>query len=265
MIVRLVVLAVATARPSRWDRRSVWPISNVWLGAGGPLRRARGGARVARPPRAGGPLFWGAAGGIAGVALGLGVGSALGAVVPEAGGLGRGLFAPASRLSRLRGDARQGRGARGHVGQALPEDGRPQAGLQGARHLRRSSTDGWRTCARAGSSRGRSSSPSSSCASCSRSPTRRTRFSATAASAASRSCSACSACPRSPCASTTQRLSRQIREVDRKLIELAKTLGGKVVTNDYNLNKIAELTGVAVLNINELADALQAGGRCPAS
>ena len=37
-------------------------------------------------------LFWGAAGGITGVALGLGVGSALGAVVPEAGAVGRGLF-----------------------------------------------------------------------------------------------------------------------------------------------------------------------------
>ena len=49
----------------------------------------------------------------------------------------------------------------------------------------------------------------------------------------------------------------QIREVDRKLIELAKTLGGKVVTNDYNLNKIAELSGVPVLNINELANALK--------
>lgn len=47
------------------------------------------------------------------------------------------------------------------------------------------------------------------------------------------------------------------REVDRKLIELGKTLGGKVLTNDYNLNKLAELSGVAVLNINELANALK--------
>ena len=49
----------------------------------------------------------------------------------------------------------------------------------------------------------------------------------------------------------------QVREVDRKLIELAKTLGGKVLTNDYNLNKIAELSGVPVLNINELANSLK--------
>lgn len=49
----------------------------------------------------------------------------------------------------------------------------------------------------------------------------------------------------------------QIREVDRKLIEVAKVLGAKVLTNDYNLNKVAELHGVTVLNINELANALK--------
>ena len=49
----------------------------------------------------------------------------------------------------------------------------------------------------------------------------------------------------------------QVREVDRKLIEVAKVLGGKVITNDYNLNKVAELSGVSVLNINELASSLK--------
>lgn len=49
----------------------------------------------------------------------------------------------------------------------------------------------------------------------------------------------------------------QVREVDRKLIECAKALGGKVITNDYNLNRVAELSGVSVLNINELANALK--------
>jgi uncharacterized protein YacL len=48
-----------------------------------------------------------------------------------------------------------------------------------------------------------------------------------------------------------------VREVDRKLIEVAKATGGKVVTNDYNLNKVAELSGVPVLNVNELANALK--------
>ena len=50
----------------------------------------------------------------------------------------------------------------------------------------------------------------------------------------------------------------QVREVDMKLIELAKELdGGKIVTNDFNLNKVAQLRGVEVLNINELANALK--------
>ena len=48
-----------------------------------------------------------------------------------------------------------------------------------------------------------------------------------------------------------------IREVDRKLIEFAKVVGGKVLTNDYNLNKVSELHGVGVLNINELANAVK--------
>jgi uncharacterized protein YacL len=48
-----------------------------------------------------------------------------------------------------------------------------------------------------------------------------------------------------------------VREVDLKLIELARQLGGKIVTNDFNLNKVAQLRGVDVLNINELANALK--------
>ena len=48
-----------------------------------------------------------------------------------------------------------------------------------------------------------------------------------------------------------------VREVDLKLIELARALGGKIVTNDFNLNKVAQLRGVEVLNINELANSLK--------
>src|SRR5207244_7587243 len=48
-----------------------------------------------------------------------------------------------------------------------------------------------------------------------------------------------------------------IREVDLKLIELAKLYEAKIVTNDFNLNKVAQLQGVEVLNINELANALK--------
>lgn len=48
-----------------------------------------------------------------------------------------------------------------------------------------------------------------------------------------------------------------IAEVDSKLVRLAKETSGKVVTNDFNLNKVCELQGVAVLNINDLANALK--------
>ena len=48
-----------------------------------------------------------------------------------------------------------------------------------------------------------------------------------------------------------------IKDVDMKLIELAKQLSGKIITNDFNLNKVSELRGVQVLNINVLANALK--------
>jgi uncharacterized protein YacL len=48
-----------------------------------------------------------------------------------------------------------------------------------------------------------------------------------------------------------------VPEVDMKLIELAKVYNCKIVTNDFNLNKVAQLHGVDVLNINELANALK--------
>ncbi len=48
-----------------------------------------------------------------------------------------------------------------------------------------------------------------------------------------------------------------IKEVDLKLIELARTKLGKIVTQDFNLNKVAQLHRVAVLNLNELANALK--------
>jgi uncharacterized protein YacL len=49
----------------------------------------------------------------------------------------------------------------------------------------------------------------------------------------------------------------EVAEVDSKLVKLAKSLQGKVVTNDFNLNKVCELQGVAVLNINDLANAVK--------
>ena len=46
-------------------------------------------------------------------------------------------------------------------------------------------------------------------------------------------------------------------ETDAKLVKLAQLLGTRIITNDYNLNKVAELQGVGVLNVNELAQALR--------
>ena len=49
----------------------------------------------------------------------------------------------------------------------------------------------------------------------------------------------------------------RVKEVDTKLVLLGKEICGKVMTNDFNLNKVAELQGVRVLNINELANAVK--------
>lgn len=48
-----------------------------------------------------------------------------------------------------------------------------------------------------------------------------------------------------------------ISEVDSKLIKLGQVIKAKIITNDYNLNKVAELQGVSVLNINELSNAVK--------
>jgi uncharacterized protein YacL len=48
-----------------------------------------------------------------------------------------------------------------------------------------------------------------------------------------------------------------IADVDLKLIELAKRYDGKIITNDYNLNKVAQLQGIEILNVNQLANALK--------
>ena len=50
---------------------------------------------------------------------------------------------------------------------------------------------------------------------------------------------------------------REVHKVDERLVVLAKALGARVVTNDFNLNKIAQLQGVEVINLNELANSLK--------
>jgi uncharacterized protein YacL len=47
------------------------------------------------------------------------------------------------------------------------------------------------------------------------------------------------------------------KDVDSKIIECAKSMGGKIVTNDYNLNKVASIHGIKVLNINALVNSLR--------
>jgi uncharacterized protein YacL len=48
-----------------------------------------------------------------------------------------------------------------------------------------------------------------------------------------------------------------IGDVDRKLVEVAREIGAKIVTNDFNLNKVARVHGLSVLNVNQLANALK--------
>ncbi|MBY0521861.1 MAG: PIN/TRAM domain-containing protein [Gemmataceae bacterium] len=50
---------------------------------------------------------------------------------------------------------------------------------------------------------------------------------------------------------------RDVHKVDERLVVMAKVLGGRVVTNDFNLNKIAQLQGVEVINLNEVANSLK--------
>lgn len=56
---------------------------------------------------------------------------------------------------------------------------------------------------------------------------------------------------------TSEKVLEEIPEVDVKLLKLAQIMNGKVVTNDFNLNKVAAIKGVSVLNINELANTLK--------
>lgn len=50
----------------------------------------------------------------------------------------------------------------------------------------------------------------------------------------------------------------EVRDVDSKLVALARDMNSPILTNDYNLNRVAELQGVSVLNINDLANAVRA-------
>lgn len=255
-LVRLIVLAAATAAgfglgPNLGITQNAW-----WLGGAGLLLGVLAvvlewQARRVPVDR----LFWGATGGIVGVAFGLGLGTALGAVVPGAGPLGRGLFALllaylGSMVTLAKRDELENMSAKLFPGSVAGRetykildtsviiDGRivdvgesgflegillvPQFVLRELQQIADSSDSLKRNRAKRGFD-------------------------------------------------VLERLQRmtkvsvqidgrdfpQTREVDRKLLELAKVTGGKVVTNDYTLNRLAGLSGVAVLNVNELANALR--------
>ncbi len=105
-----------------------------------------------------------------------------------------------------------------------------------------SSTGALPTLPRPASSTASSSPRSSCCASCNWSPTRPTRSSAIADAAVSTSCSGCRRCANLQIQIVEDDFPA-VREVDLKLIELAKVYEGKIITNDFNLNKVAQLAG----------------------
>src|SRR6266545_2163713 len=256
IVVRLIVLAAATAAGLAFGPSLGLSNRNVWLGAAGLLAGALAvllewQARRVPVDR----LFWGAVGGILGVAFGLGLGSALGAIVPGAGALGRGLFALllaylGSMVALAKRDELQDMSAKlfprtagGHEAYKILDtsviiDGRivdvcESGFLEGTllvpqfvpRELQQiaDSSDGLK----------------------------RNR--------AKRGFDVLERLQRSAKVSVQidGRDFPHVREVDRKLLELAKVTGGKIVTNDYTLNRLAGLSGVAVLNVNELANALR--------
>lgn len=256
IIVRTIILAVAASAgvalgPALGIRTTSPWLAAAGLGVGLLAVLLEWQARRVPVER----LFWGAAGGLVGLVFGLGLGTALGAVVPGAGGLGRGLFGLllaylGCTVALAKRDELEGMSAKLFPKPSLrPEaykildtsviiDGRiadvcetgflegtllvPQFVLRELQQIADSS-DGLKR------NRGK------------------------------RGFEVLQRLQRIP--KVTVRIHDldfpQVREVDRKLIELAKVTGGKVVTNDYNLNKVAELSGVPVLNVNELANALK--------
>jgi uncharacterized protein YacL len=256
VLVRLIVVAAATTAGLALGPPLGLSDRNPWMGGAGFLVGTLAvllewQARRVPVDR----LFWGATGGTLGVAFGLGLGTALGAVVPGAAPLGRGLFALLlaylgsavalakrdeleSMSSKLFPRSGAGREAFKILDTSVIIDGRivgvcelgflegtllvPQFVLHELQQIA-DSTDA----------------------------VRRNR--------AKRGFDVLQRLQRAP--RVTVRIDNrdfpELREVDRKLLELARATGGKVVTNDVALNKLAEVTGVAVLNLNELAAAVR--------
>jgi uncharacterized protein YacL len=256
VIVRVIVLAAATAAGFGLGPSLGVAQNKAWLGGAGFLLGVLAvvlewQARRIPVDR----LFWGATGGMGGVVIGLGLGTALGAVVPGAATLGCGLFALifaylGSTVALAKRDELEdmsaklfprtagGRESYKVLDTSVIIDGRivdvcesgflegtlllPQFVLRELQQIGDSSDALKRNRAKRGfdvlERLQRSSKVS---------------------------------------VQIDARDFPHVHEVDRKLLELAKVTGGKVVTNDYTLNRLAGLSGVAVLNVNELANALR--------
>jgi uncharacterized protein YacL len=256
IVVRLIVLASAALAGVELGSSLGVSQDKLWLGGAGLLLGVlvvvlEWQARRVPVDR----LFWGATGGILGVAFGLGLGTALGAVVPGAGPLGRGLFglllaylgssvALAKRdeledmSAKLFPRTAGSREAYKILDTSVIIDGRivdiaesgflegtllvPQFVLRELQQIADSSDGLKRNRAKRGFDV----------------LERLQRASKVSVQIDGRDFS-------------------QAREVDRKLLELAKSTGGTVVTNDYALNRLAALSGIRVLNVNELANAVR--------
>src|SRR5215470_11794074 len=256
IIVRIVMLAAAAGAGLAFGPSLGFHATNYWLAGAGFLFGVLAvllewQARKIPVDR----IFWGSMGGILGLGLGLGLGTAMGAVSPEAGPLGRSLFgllfaylgaavalAKRDELEdmsvKLFPKTATRREAFKILDTSVIIDGRIvdlcEAGfLEGTLVIPQFVLRELQQIA---------DSPD---------PLKRNR--------GKRGFDVLQRVQRIP--GTRVRVEDQdfphVREVDRKLIELGKLLGGKVVTNDYNLNKVAELSGVPVLNVNELANALK--------
>ena len=200
-------------------------------------------------------LFWGAAGGILGMAFGLGLGTAVGAMVPGTGPLGQGLFALllaylGSTIALAKRDELEDMSAK-----LFP---RPPAGREAYKILDTSVIIDGRIVdvCESGFLEGTLLVPEF--------VLRELQQIADSSDGLKRN----RAKRGFDVLERLQRTSKvavqidgrdfpHVREVDRKLLELAKVTGGKVVTNDHTLSRLAGLSGVAVLNVNELTNALR--------
>jgi uncharacterized protein YacL len=256
VLLRLIVVALVTAGGAALGRRM--GVEGGWLWVGGAGLGA-GLLAVALERRARGvpvdQLFWGTLGGLAGVGVGVGLGAALGVVFPGGGGLGRSLLAMLLGYLGLSVALAKREDLAGVSAKLFP---RHVAGTGGVKILDTSVIIDGRVgdVVEAGFLEGTLVVPQF--------VLRELQQIADSSDALKRNrgkrgFDVLQRLQRSPRA--TVRIDERdvpgVREVDRKLIELAKMLGGKVVTNDYNLNKVAELSGVGVLNLNELASAVK--------